>query len=75
VNYHLGIYAQKPWLSGALYWTLKEFRVRPEWDGGNPRPSGALHQKALISYDGVPKPAFADVQRIYRSIDQYPGDR
>jgi beta-glucuronidase len=75
VNYHLGIYAQKPWLSGALYWTLKEFRVRPEWEGGNPRPSGALHQKAIISYDGQRKPAFADVQRIYQGTDQYPGDR
>ena len=25
VNYHLGIYAQKPWLSGAVYWALNEF--------------------------------------------------
>ena len=75
VNYHLGVYAQKPWLSGALYWTLKEFRVRPEWDGGNPRPQGAIHQKALVNYDGARKPAFADVQRIFQSTDQYPGDR
>jgi beta-glucuronidase len=74
VNYHLGVYATKPWLSGALYWTLKEFRVRPEWDGGNPRPQPPIHQKAVISYDGVRKPAFGDLQRIYSSTDQYPGD-
>ena len=73
VNYHLGVYATKPWLSGALYWTLKEFRVRPEWEGGNPRPQPPIHQKALINYDGLRKPAFADVQRIYQSTDQYPG--
>jgi beta-glucuronidase len=75
VNYHLGVYATKPWLSGALYWTLKEFKIRPEWDGGNPRPSPLpLHQKAVIAYDGTRKPAFADLQRLFRSVDQYPGD-
>jgi hypothetical protein len=75
VNYHLGVYATKPWLSGALYWTLKEFKIRPEWDGGNPRPSPEpLHQKAVVAYDGTRKPAFADLQRLFRSVDQYPGD-
>ena len=29
VNYHLGIFATKPWLSGAIYWAIEEFRVRP----------------------------------------------
>ena len=50
VNFHLGVYAQKPWLSGALYWALNEFRVRPGWEGGNPRPSPPLHQKGLLRY-------------------------
>ena len=75
VNYHLGIYATKPWLSGALYWTLKEFKIRPEWEGGNPRPSPLpLHQKGVIAYDGTRKPAFFDLQRLFRSVDQYPGE-
>ena len=75
INYHLGVYATKPWLSGALYWTLKEFKIRPEWDGGNPRPSPEpLHQKAVVGYDGSRKPAFADLQRLFRSVDQFPGD-
>jgi beta-glucuronidase len=74
INYHLSVYATKPWLSGALYWTLKEFRVRPQWDGGNPRPEPPIHQKAVISYDGQRKPAFADLQRNYLATDQYPGD-
>jgi beta-glucuronidase len=65
VNYHLGVFATKPWLSGALYWALDEFWVRPGWDGGDPRPQPPVFQKGLISYDGVPKPAFADVQRWY----------
>ena len=48
VNYHLGVYAHKPWLSGAIYWALNEFRVRPAWEGGNPRPAPPLHQKGLL---------------------------
>jgi beta-glucuronidase len=71
VNYHEGVFATKPWLNGALYWTLNEFRVRPEWEGGNPRPESPVHQKALITYDGNPKPAFADAQRWYEGTRQF----
>jgi len=70
VNYHLGIYAQKPWLSGAIYFALQEFRVRPNWDGNNPRPNPPIHEKGLVTFDGAPKPAFADVQRIYHATPQ-----
>ena len=47
VNFNLATFATKPWLSGALYWALNEFRVRPGWDGGNPRPNPPIHQKGL----------------------------
>ena len=57
--------------SGAIYWALQEFRVRPDWDGGNPRPQPPLHQKGLITYDGVRKPAYFDVQRIYKATKQF----
>jgi beta-glucuronidase len=73
ITYHLGVYNTKPWLSGALYWTIKEFRVRPEWDGGNPRPQPPIHQKAVITFDGVRKPGFGDLQRGFQAVDQYPG--
>jgi beta-glucuronidase len=71
VNYHLGVYVTKPWLSGAIYWAIQEFRVRPNWDGGNPRPQPPIHQKGLITFDGHKKPAFFDVQRWYRSTPLY----
>ena len=71
VNYHLGVFATKPWLSGAIYFALQEFRVRPDWDGGNPRPQPPIHQKGLVSFDGVRKPAFFDVQRIFRATKQF----
>jgi beta-glucuronidase len=70
-NYHYGVYAQKPWLSGAIWWTLEEFAVRPNWEGGNPWPDSPFHQKGLITMAGVKKPAFFDIQRIYKSTKQY----
>ncbi len=73
VNYHLGVYATKPWLAGAIYWALEEFRVRPNWDGGNPRPMAPIHQKGLITFNGQRKPAFGEVQRLYRGVDQLEG--
>jgi beta-glucuronidase len=73
IAYHLGVYATKPWLNGALYWALQEFRVRPDWDGGNPHPDSPIHEKGLITFSGQPKPAFALVQQSFRSTPQLRG--
>ncbi|WP_187369199.1 glycoside hydrolase family 2 protein [Baekduia soli] len=57
--------ASSPTLSGAIYWTLREFAVKPAWDGGAGLPSvdrSPIHHKGLITYDGRPKPAW-DVLR------------
>jgi beta-glucuronidase len=71
VNYHLGVYATKPWLSGAIYWALNEFWVRPGWEGGNPRPQSPLFQKGLLNYGTwTRKPAWADVNRWYTQTQQ-----
>jgi beta-glucuronidase len=72
-DYHFDVYATKPWLSGALWWTLQEFLVRPNWEGGNPQPNPPLHQKAPITYDGKFKLAFSTLQRIFRSTVQWGG--
>jgi beta-glucuronidase len=72
IRFHLGVFATKPWLSGAVYFPLREFAVRPGWDGGNPLPQPPLHQKAVISYDGTLKPAYQDLQAAYLSTQQYP---
>jgi Glycosyl hydrolases family 2, TIM barrel domain/Glycosyl hydrolases family 2, sugar binding domain/Glycosyl hydrolases family 2 len=71
LNYHYGIYATKPWLSGALWWTLEEFVVKPGWEGGNPWPSPPIHQKGLITMAGAKKPAFGDVQRLFQGTVQW----
>jgi beta-glucuronidase len=70
VKFHLNVFASKPWLAGAIYWALQEFRVRPGWGGGNPRPTPPLHTKGLISFTGALKPAYYDVQRIFRATTQ-----
>ena len=46
--------------------------MRPDWDGGNPRPQSPIHQKGLVTLDGVHKPAFADVQAAFRATAQIP---
>ncbi|MDQ3850700.1 MAG: beta galactosidase jelly roll domain-containing protein [Actinomycetota bacterium] len=70
VNFHLGVYASKPWLSGAIYWALQEFRVRPNWEGGNPRPNPPIHEKGLLTFTGAKKPAWFDVQRQFAATNQ-----
>jgi beta-glucuronidase len=72
LKFHLGVFATKPWLSGAVYFPLREFLVRPGWDGGNPVPIPPFHQKAVLSYDGVAKPAYFDLRTAYQSTQQYP---
>ena len=72
VRYHLGVMARKPWLNGAIYWALNEFRIRPGWEGGNPRPAPPVHQKGLLRYGTWErKPAWQDVARLYKGVRQY----
>jgi len=71
VNYHLAVHGSKPWLSGSFYWALQEFRVRPNWDGGNPRPNSPIHEKGLLRFDGSKKPAWFDVQRLFAATPQF----
>lgn len=50
-----------------MIWALRDFRVIPGWKGGNPRPNPPYNHKGLLDVNGNPKPAFSEVQRIYRS--------
>ena len=53
---------RSPELAGAIYWALREFAVRPVWDGGACRPEAqdtVIHRKGLLDYEsGSPKPAW-----------------
>jgi beta-glucuronidase len=61
---------QAPTLSGAIYWTLQEFAVKPQWDGGAQLRAAertSIHHKGLITYDGRPKPAYDVLRKDIKS--------
>ncbi len=68
--YHLGVFASKTWLSGAILQTLQDFVAYPGYNGGNPWPDSPLNQKGLVDPYGNKKPGFALVSSSYRSIEQ-----
>jgi beta-galactosidase len=69
----LGIVERLPFMSGAIYWTLHEFAVKPDWDGGAKRdvPRDAIHNKGLISYSGRPKPAWRIARADFAATPLY----
>jgi beta-glucuronidase len=69
-QYHLSVYATKPWLSGAIYWALEDFRVWPAWNGGNPLPDAPFFNKGLVTMTGVQKPAFAALAQVFHDTQQ-----
>ena len=73
VDRTLDVVDRLDWLSGAIYWTLREFYVKPNWDGGANRhvPRDALHNKGLMTYAGQPKPAFREAERRFKATPVY----
>jgi beta-glucuronidase len=71
LQFHLGVFAARPFVNGALIWNLRDFRVRPGWIGGNPTPRPPVNQKGLIDDYGRRKPAFEPVRQIFRSTGPY----
>jgi beta-galactosidase/beta-glucuronidase len=70
----LDIVDRLDWLGGAIYWTAREFYVKPNWDGGAEREGvvrDALHNKGLIFYDGGRKPSFRIAKARFSSTPWY----
>ena len=62
-------------MGGAIYWTSREFAVKPRWDGGaQPLVRDSIHNKALIAYDGTPKPAYDVARAAFRATPLYRDD-
>jgi hypothetical protein len=64
-------------LSGSIYWTLREFEIYPGWTGGAGRrppeyEPNTRHHKGLIAYGGERKPAFGIVRDRYLATPLYP---
>jgi len=71
IRYQLGVFASTPWLTGATYFALQEFRVRPFWGGGNPWGSPPLHTKGLVRLDFSQKPGFSVLAAGQAKVRQY----
>ena len=73
----LDVVDASPYLSGAIYWTLREFEIYPGWTGGAPRPTryNTRHRKGLLTYDGVKKPAWYVVHDHYAKTPLYASAR
>jgi beta-glucuronidase len=70
IAYHLGVFARKPWLAGAVYWALQDFACRPTWAGGNPIADPPFFHKGLVDLSGNLKPTFAGVEQAFRATVQ-----
>jgi beta-glucuronidase len=72
---NLDIVDRLGFMGGAIYWTAREFAVKPEWDGGaHPPARDSIHNKALITYDGKIKPAFTAAQEAFKATPLYRDD-
>jgi beta-glucuronidase len=70
LRYHLSVYDSRPFLNGAMIWILRDFRVKPGWEGGNPKPGPPVNHKGLLDTQGEEKPAFDEIARIFRATRQ-----
>jgi beta-glucuronidase len=68
--YHLFVFASKPWISGAMYFTVQSYVAFPGYTGGNPRADSPFNDKGLVDFDGSFKPAFSVVSSIYHATRQ-----
>ncbi len=70
-RYHLGVFASKPYIAGAMWFALQDFAARPGWSGGDPFPHPPFVEKGEIDLQGNPvQPLFSTIQSIYTSTQQ-----
>jgi hypothetical protein len=73
----LDVIDRSPALSGAIYWTLREFEITPGWQGGAGRRApefepNTRHHKGLITYEGERKPAYYLLRDRFHATPLYP---
>ena len=54
-----------------IVWILRDFRVQPGWDGGNPKPTPPVLTKGLADFNGNPKPAFDDLAERFHDTSPF----
>ena len=70
IDSNFAVFASKPWLSGAIYWALEDFHVRPDWNGGNPHPNSPIFEKGLVDLAGNRKPGYATMAQDIAATPQ-----
>lgn len=68
LTYHVRTYIDKPWLSGAIAWVMRDFRSRPDWEGGSPTPRTGWNQKGLVNYRSRKKSVFDPIASLYETV-------
>ena len=73
----LDVIDRSPVLSGAIYWTLREFEIYPGWTGGAGRrppefEPNTRHHKGLLTYGGEKKPAWYVARERFARVPLYP---
>jgi beta-glucuronidase len=66
MRFPLATYTKRPWLGGIDVWALQDFKVRPLWTGGNPKPDAPWLRKGLLDQDGNQKPAWGPTSRTFK---------
>jgi beta-glucuronidase len=64
----LSVFDRNADLSGAVVWALRDFPVRPDWDGGNPKPTPPYLFKGIYNKSGRKKPAFGVVKKHFDAV-------
>jgi len=70
IAFHLGVFATKAWLSGAIYFALQDFAAKPGWTGGNPDGTPPFVQKGMFDLAGNVKPGFPVLSALYHATSQ-----
>ena len=70
MQYHLGVFASKPYLSGAIWFAMQDFAARPGWSGGDPVAHAPFVEKGVVDLRGNLKQAFGAMAAIYHGVNQ-----
>jgi hypothetical protein len=70
MQYHLGVFGSKPYLSGAIWFALQDFAARPGWSGGDPATHPPFVEKGVVDLRGNLKQSFGVMASIYHSVQQ-----
>jgi beta-glucuronidase len=67
---HAILHGARSYINGSIVWALKDFRVHPDWGGGNWIPAPPWNNKGLVHEEGAPKPAFYVLANLFRRTAQ-----